>query len=69
MDGIAVQNAHERWAAQVAKALDAEMFVEAISGWGVGAGATAIEKNLDNTLSLLISLCLMKFPFLDPLLL
>ena len=43
------QNAHDTWAAQLAGALDAEMFVEAISGWGVGAGASAIQKNLPNT--------------------
>ena len=43
------QNAHDTWAAQLAAALNAEMFVEAISGWGVGAGASAIQQNLPNT--------------------
>jgi hypothetical protein len=32
------ENAHETWAGQLAHALKADMMVEAISGWGVGAG-------------------------------
>jgi hypothetical protein len=45
------ENAHETWAAQLAEQLKSEMLVEAISGWGVGAGATAIDSHLRRTIN------------------
>jgi hypothetical protein len=45
------ENAHDTWAGQLAYALKADMMVEAISGWGVGAGAEAIQQNLPNSVN------------------
>ena len=45
------ENAHETWAAQLAAAVNAEMMVTAISGYGIGAGAPAIQNNLPNSVN------------------
>ena len=36
------EDARKTWAAQLAESLRAEVMVEAISGWGVGAGAVVL---------------------------
>tara|TARA_B110000208_G_scaffold128591_1_gene156272 strand:- start:184 stop:450 length:267 start_codon:yes stop_codon:yes gene_type:complete len=44
-----VQDSYMTWCAQLARSFGAEIHVQAVSGWGVGSGATAIQTILDYT--------------------
>ena len=48
-DANTYQDASVTWAAQLAQTFSAELHVQAVSGWGVGAGAQAIQEVLDYT--------------------
>jgi hypothetical protein len=43
------EDSYQTWAAQLARAFDAELHVQAVSGWGVGSGAKAIQTVMDYT--------------------